>query len=259
MTTDNPVKEKIAVSKNVQSKKEEKDPLRICPTGQHWVKEHLLHIPPSQKNPSGSITTRHAHCATNPHPYENKNILSYDEIKEMTKKHFETLRTSKMKVLKDFSHTNTFDKYTLGWRQYFNKVFHPAEPLDPNLIKALIASESSFNPKIDKVKNGVYARGLMQIRKETFDYLKGEHSELRDHVFIFTEEDLFDPSTNICAGIRWLFRKRELAKAALKREPTWEEVIMNFKGVLGRPNAPDMQPFYKLYNELRNKKNEFIP
>lgn len=185
MTTDNPVKEKITVSENVPSNEKEKDPLRICPIGQHWVKEHPLNIPSSQKNPDGSITTRHAHCANNPHPFENKDVLSYDEIQEMTKKYFETLRTSKMGVLKDFLHKNTFDKYTFGWTQYFNKVFHPVERLDPNLVKALIASESSFNEKIDNITNRGYARGLMQIMKETFGYLQGEKGELRDHIYFY--------------------------------------------------------------------------
>jgi hypothetical protein len=217
------------------------------------VKAHPLHTPPSQKNPGGSITIRHAHCAHNPHPYENKNILSYDEIQEMTKKHFEALRTSKIGALKDFSHKDTFDKYTLGWTQYFNKVFHPAEPLDPNLVKALIASESSFDEKIDNIKNGVYARGLLQIRKETFNYLQGEKAELRDHLFIFTEDNLFDPSTNICAGIRWLFRKKEIAKSILKREPTWEESVMGFKGDLSpyRPHSDGMNRFRELYAKIK--------
>jgi DUF2075 family protein len=33
-------------------------------------------------------------------------------------------------------------------------------------------------------------------------------------------------------GIRHLFRKRETAKWVLKREPTWLEVLMDYKGRL---------------------------
>ena len=51
-------------------------------------------------------------------------------------------------------------------------------PLEPNLVKALIASESGFNPKLlANRKNPKSARGLMQLLDSTREIIgnpKGE-------------------------------------------------------------------------------------
>ena len=65
-------------------------PWRLCSPGRHWVREHSLHTPPSKKNPGGSTTIRHAHCANNP---SGKDQLYPDEIQEMAQENF-----SKVKV-----------------------------------------------------------------------------------------------------------------------------------------------------------------
>jgi hypothetical protein len=41
-------------------------PWRICPIGKHYVRTHVLHVPPSKIHPEGEVVTRHAHCADNP-------------------------------------------------------------------------------------------------------------------------------------------------------------------------------------------------
>lgn len=41
---------------------------------------------------------------------------------------------------------------------------------------------------------------------------------------------LLDPSANICAGVRWLFRKKDTASARLKRTATWDETVIEYKG-----------------------------
>ena len=46
-------------------------------------------------------------------------------------------------------------------------------------------------------------------------------------VFLFT----YDPNVNICVGVRWLFRKREIAKYYLKKEPTPLQLAEEFKGI----------------------------
>ncbi len=77
------------------------------------------------------------------------------------------------------------------------------------------------------------ARGLMQITEETTRQAKNHKlREYRDHFIDLEYEDLWDPNKNIAFGIRHLFRKREIAKARLKREPTWFEVSMDYKGML---------------------------
>jgi hypothetical protein len=46
---------------------------------------------------------------------------------------------------------------------------------------------------------------------------------------------LFNPSANICAGVRWYCHKWALLqsefKTTLKRNPTWEEACWQYKGI----------------------------
>jgi hypothetical protein len=72
----------------------------------------------------------------------------------------------------------------------------------------------------------------MQITADTQKRLSGEKKELKDHLIILSDNEIYNPNKNICAGVRWLFRKRETAGARLKREPSWEEVLMEYKGKL---------------------------
>jgi soluble lytic murein transglycosylase-like protein len=54
------------------------------------------------------------------------------------------------------------------WTQYWNQLLNPKIPLDPYLVKALIASESDFNPEAIPPGGGPNsARGLMQVTKTT--------------------------------------------------------------------------------------------
>jgi soluble lytic murein transglycosylase-like protein len=109
-------------------------------------------------------------------------------------------------------------------RQHWNDIFNFKEPLDPNLVKALIATESSF--RVDPP--GTKARGLMQLMPETFGYLNNT-KELKEHfIEIKKKENYLDPSANICAGVRWLFRKKVTAGALLKRDADWIEAVADY-------------------------------
>lgn len=73
---------------------------------------------------------------------------------------------------------------------------------EPALIKAIIATESSWDPDAESP----YARGLMQVSKPALQTV--------NDVFEvgFTYDDMFDPEKNITAGtlyIRWLKRAVE--------------------------------------------------
>jgi hypothetical protein len=202
---------------------------RLCSPGEHWVRTHPLTIPPSQKNPAGSVTTRRGHCARNP---TGKDQLYPDEIQEMAKQNFRNVKEKPCPIPLGAGKAGTrYDDLIAGWTKYWNDVFKPEPPLDPNIVKALIASESGFDPKIlANKKNKNSARGLMQITNDTRKILGDEKGELKDHYLTLTREDLNDPSNNICAGIRWLFRKHVIASSLLKRTATWEEAVAEFKG-----------------------------
>lgn len=205
-------------------------PWRQCPIGHHWVKEH-----DRQKRTLEDVDP---HCRRNP---SNKDLLKSDEIDFISKT--ELFLNPLVKVSNEHigmdgvsrEEQNRYDELISGWTAYWNDVFKLKDPLHPNYVKALMASESTFNPKA-RAKNSPdigLARGLLQITEKT-SRLSKDHKkrEYRNHYIDLGYEDLWDPNKNICAGVRHLFRKRETAKSALKREPTWFEVLMDYKGKL---------------------------
>lgn len=130
---------------------------------------------------------------------------------------------------------NQYDDLISGWTAYWNDIFQLKNPLHPNYVKALIATESTFNPKASapNSKSIGLARGLMQLTERTALWAKDHRTqEYRDHFIDLEYEDLWEPNKNIAFGVRHLFRKRETAKGRLKREPTWLEILMEYKGML---------------------------
>ena len=223
-------------------------PWRLCPVGSHWVREHSMRVLPSKTNPKGHVTTRHAHCARNP---SGKDILFPDEINKISEQNFKNTEPKPCPITLNFGENGSkYDDLIAGWTKYWNDVLSPDKPLDPNLVKALIASESRFHPKIladpKKPKSG---RGLMQMIDASRKILGDEKGELKNHFVSASREKLNDPNTNICAGIRWLFYKKKFAFHRLKREASWEEAVYEFKGCRTVPkNRAD---------ELMDRFNEF--
>lgn len=224
---------------------------RICPYGEHWVTAHPLHIPPSLRHPEGSVVSRRGHCAKNP---SGKDQLYPDEIREISNQHFSNLRNKTCPLPLEFPNGSKYDDLIAGWVLYWNEVLHPSDPLDPNLVKALIATESGFNPNVLANKKKLNsARGLMQITNVTRKILGDESGELKDHFITATRADLNDPSVNICAGVRWLFQKRKLASLRLKHPATWIKAISEYKGAstTSKKRAKElMDKFNKRYEAL---------
>lgn len=226
---------------------------RLCPAGQHWVVSHPLHINPSKANPEGKVTTRHGHCAKNP---SGKDQLYPLEISVISQNHFHKIKPSPCPINLGFKKNgNSLDKTIAGWTKYWNEVLRPQIPMHPNVIKALIASESGFDSTmLANKKNSNSARGLMQILNSTRKTLGDEKGELQDHFLSVTKEELNDPNINICAGIRWLFQKQKLATAALGREATWEEAVMNYKGKLkSKTNDIEAKKQKKIFNQFLSR------
>ena len=206
-------------------------PWRICPIGKHLVKKHNVHIPPSKEHPNGQIIERHEHCALNS---SKKDILSFDEIQAITEEHFHQLTGApKAGTLKGYTHADQFDAEIRGWTRYWNDIFSLPDPLNANLVKALIASESSFHSETDiSAKKHGRARGLMQITDSTMTALSDHHGELSDYLICFEHIKLFNPTANICCGVRWLFRKKITASSKLGRHANWFEAVADYKGIL---------------------------
>lgn len=199
-------------------------PWRVCPVGEHWVIRHER-----QKKHLEDVD---GHCRKN----KSKNDqLKGDEI-DLISEH-ELFKNPKLTAAPNNlgfeKYHNEFDSLINGWVAYWNDVFKTDPPLHPNFVKVLMATESSFNPKSiapNKIKKIGFARGLMQITERTQRQLSGDEKELKDHFVILDDEEIWDPNKNICAGVRWLFRKREIVKSQIKRDPTWKEVLMGYKG-----------------------------
>ena len=209
-------------------------PWRLCPAGEHWVHTHPLQVPPSKSHPDGYVTTRHGHCARNP---SGKDQMYPDEMHEIANERFSTVKGKPCSLELSFGKNGSaYDELIAGWVQYWNEVFQPQDLLDPDLFKALVASESSFKPDaLANRKNPNSARGLTQITNDTRKILADERGELKDHYINVTREQLNDPNASICAGVRWLFHKRALASGKLGRAATWEEAVAEYKSVRKSP------------------------
>lgn len=209
-----------------QPEDKELHPWRACPYGQHWVVRH-------PRYPVGrQLQDIDGHCRKNP---SAKDVLKGNEIEFISKvSPFHDTRPlpCTYKGSEKLPNADKYDVLIAGWCKYWNDIFKPDIPIEANFIKALIESESRFKPNsFAKNKNVGPARGLIQITEQTWRILKDKKGELKDHYVILEKEELFDPSKNICAGIRWMFRKRERLRNRLERSPSWTETVVEYKGL----------------------------
>lgn len=213
------------------------------------VREHPLRVPVSKKNPTG-ITIRDRHLRRLKGTY-----LDPSEIEVIFKNYDRKgLIYPTAKKLDQYKNADKYDEVIAVWTDYFNKIFNAVPPLDPDAVKALIASESGFRP--DPPENKI-ALGITQITKETLKILQDPNGESKD--FIFTkirQKDLKNPNIAIPMGIRWLFRKRATAVNQLKRPPNHEELILEYKGLLKSKTDyknKALEKFRKGYASLKKK------
>lgn len=221
-------------------------PWRICPYGQHWVVRH-------PRFPLGrQIQDVDGHCRRNT---SGKDRLKGDEIDLISKSSFfqETRPlpcpySGKARI----PNADDFDVLIAGWCKYWNDIFKPETPIEPNFVKALIESETHFRPEQKtpnkKLRVGP-ARGLIQITEETWRTLKNQTGELKDFYVDLSKDELFDPAKNICVGIRWLFRKKEVLQKRIKAEPSWTEVMLEYKGLYGQYKKGGKEAI-KIYNSF---------
>ncbi len=226
-------------------------PWRECPIGQHWVRPHLR---VGTKGVKGF-------CRNNS---SGRDQIYVPEIKKITENEFGNLKGPPCSYDLGFSDGNEYDLLIRGWAKYWNEIFQPTDPLDPDLVKALVATESGFRSNIKKRagKRAGWARGLLQVTDWTQEILQDEEGELGDHLVNVDQQDMFEPSANLAAGIRWLFRKRETASTKLKRQATWEEAIADYKSYLSdmkKGKIPrSMKDLRTFYERLKEKCKESV-
>lgn len=243
----------LALDQAIAKFREPVHPWKICPPGEHYVRQALV----QEHRRDGAVVRGHLrrdHCRES--QGSTRNVITAHEAADMAKL-FPNSDKPLGSSLGYGKRELEFDSLIRGWTEYWNQVLNPTPPLDPMLVKALIDSESSFDANAGKGKKR--ALGLMQLMPNTIRYLNGDMNELKDHIFEFDSKEILDAGLNIAAGIRWLFRKRELASHRLKREATWEEAVSEYKDYLRRglknPKAPQkgMMVFRSSLEKLRRK------
>jgi hypothetical protein len=225
---------------------EERSPWRICPIGEHWVRRH----PKDLK--SGKVTDHDGHCRLNP---KGKDLLKSDEIKRISE--LEIFKSTSVKVSVNdlgFKNGNKYNDLISGWSAYWNEILKPEIPLHPNYVKALMATESSFNESPPSPTKDHKAIGLMQIMPETVGHLGPRSKDIKDHFVEISLEDTRDPSVAIAAATRWLFRKHQLVKRK-KNETTWMDALEEYKGITNQKGTRPAMIRLKL-NQFYNKLQE---
>ena len=113
-------------------------------------------------------------------------------------------------MAKDFSPKNF--TYPIKYEEYVIKYSNEFD-IDPRFVYAIINTESHFDPD---ATSDVGARGLMQLMKDAYDWVKFRLGDERDHSFA----DMYDPELNIEYGtymLKFLYDRYdsyELAAAA---------------------------------------------
>jgi hypothetical protein len=203
-----------------KSAKKKLHPWRVCSIGEHWVSPHTV-------NRHNKVIFRRGHCRANS---SRKDQLYPEEMNKIFEEQFSNVKRLPSSDNLGKKNGNNYDAIIAGWTQYWNEVLKPTEELDPNLVKALIFTESTFNVDAKALASkGNWARGLMQITDETIKILKSEKGELKNFLVNLDENKAKNPNLNISAGIRWLFHKKHLLEKKLKRSVTWHETIMEYK------------------------------
>lgn len=137
-----------------------KHPWRICPIGYHWVNKH------PRKEDKDTIVLVKGHCRRNP---SNKDVLELDEIQEISSIFTSMLKKEDLPSSHNLGFGEDGKKYDelIGlWMKYWNDIFNPIEKLPPNIVKALMATESGFQVR-PKALRGHKAIGIMQLMPET--------------------------------------------------------------------------------------------
>lgn len=225
-------------------------PWRLCPLGMFYRKSHSQQ---SYVRDDGTPVRSSVHppeCVVN---RTGKDQIYAEELQEIALRHFGSLAGAPAANDLTYPDGNKYDSLIRGWTRYWNEVLQPEDPLDPNLVKALIATESSFDadPPLagkDKLK----VRGLMQVTNESRRWLSGEGTELKDHFVHVDLDDMTDPNLNIACGIRWLFRKKEIVDSR-KKESTWVDAVMAYKSYESMKHE-QMIKFLDRYETLKNSK-----
>ena len=116
-----------------------------------------------------------------------------------------------------------FDALIVQWTNHFNEIFRPVnrgdhpDPLDPDLVKAMIFVESRFSETAAAKRSS--AQGLTQVLSRE----RRKVGELPAGVSGISDTNFGDPAVQIATGIRILFEK-------YRRSRNWATAIRDYNG-----------------------------
>lgn len=217
----------------------------MCEPGYHLVKGHY------RKCKNGGKTWVDIHKRRN--RSSSKKMTYYPEnllyLYWNSEKNFK-----KLKKIKPFPGYHELDPIIQFWLEYWTKIFKRFPKIDPLLIKALIAQESSFNLKADPKVSHSSAYGLMQIVDETRNILAGNIQSSVTMEFIdVSREDLEDPVINIAVGIRWMIVK--FFNIEKKKGNKLHNTIKAYYGKDEKNNEEYLRKIFKHYNSSLESEN----
>ncbi|MDR2408037.1 MAG: transglycosylase SLT domain-containing protein [Bacteroidales bacterium] len=162
--------------------------LRICESGtKTWVDEHL------RKNKGRKPKLLKENLL---HLYWNSKTR-YPQLCSMS----------------DYPKGDDYDDLIQFWFDYWkSQGIEFPDDLTPDMVKALIAVESSFSSESEPPEANSSAAGLMQVTNQAMNIMDGYSKdgkwfEMKDNLISVTECDKFDPVVNIAMGTRWLGHK----------------------------------------------------
>jgi hypothetical protein len=223
-------------------------PSEMCPPGYHVVRGH------ERTCESGTVTWVDAHARKNRGKIrpgllkENIHFLFWDSQKKYPA----------LNEIQEFAGLGSeYDQLIQFWLDYWKEQgLEFPQDLDPLMVKAMIAVESTFDPsKITKAKNST-AAGLMQITDQSLRVMGGfpnenKWIEMRKHLIHVEKADKLDPVTNVALGIRMLGHKWSQIKDTKKRNV--RQLIRDYHS---RDKGGDVYAdgVLSLYEKSRNKK-----
>ena len=217
-----------------------------CPIGEHYVRSH-------SRTTKKGMTQVSAHCRKNSKGKEN--LLDASNLRHIYYSNG-LKKYPKLPAIKGFRGFHEYDPMIQFWTNYWKekKVLH--EQVDPLLIKALIAVESSFRPRVRTKAPNSTAAGLMQVTESTLRVLKGSpnhtgYIEVRNYPIYLEENERLDPLVNIAAGIRWLGHKIKRLPKRYKSKDIAQNIFNGFKHYhsWNQEGEDHAKKVYRYYND----------
>lgn len=172
-----------------------------CKPGFHHVKKH------QRISKNGTKHLVEEHCRKN--PKSKAKFLYRSNLNYLYHKFKNDYSYRKLKKIKGYPQDKgQYDELIQFWLKYWKDQGLINEDIDPLLVKAIIACESSFREEVVTTMSGSTATGLMQIVKRTMRILaKKLGNEIRKANIDITQDEAKEANTNIAAGTRWLIYK----------------------------------------------------